>query len=98
MSQVPTVPRLTPCSPPSRTLRAAFGGGLWPSLTAAVRGAREMSGRDEETAPLSRTKKHQRQHGKPILHSLTDATCASRTGRVSVSPNATPKIQPRSGR
>jgi hypothetical protein len=27
-----------PCSPPSRTLRAAYGGGLRPSLTAAARG------------------------------------------------------------
>jgi hypothetical protein len=31
--------------------RAADGGGLRPSLTAAVRGATWLSGRDEETAP-----------------------------------------------
>ena len=30
---------LAPCSPPSRPLRAASGGGLRPVLTAAVRGA-----------------------------------------------------------
>jgi transposase len=35
---VPTSPSVTPCSPPSRTLRAASGGGLRPSLTAAARG------------------------------------------------------------
>ena len=34
----PTTPSVTPCSPPSRTLRAADGGGLRPSLTAAARG------------------------------------------------------------
>ena len=33
----PTTPSVTPCSPPSRTLRAADGGGLRPSLTAAAR-------------------------------------------------------------
>src|SRR5260370_26253340 len=56
--QPPTCPSLASCSPPSRTLRAASGGGLWPSLTATVRGALGRSGRDEETAPVSRTKKH----------------------------------------
>jgi hypothetical protein len=35
----PTTPSVTPCSPPSRTPRAADGGGLRPSLTAAARGA-----------------------------------------------------------
>jgi hypothetical protein len=48
----PAVPRLAPCSPPSRTLRAAHGGGLGgprPSLTAAPRGAWKCSGRDEKT-------------------------------------------------
>ena len=42
-----------PCSPPSRTLRAASGGGLQPPLTAAARDAFEVSGRDEETAPFT---------------------------------------------
>jgi hypothetical protein len=32
--------------------RAADGGGLRPSLTAAARGATWHSGRDEETAPV----------------------------------------------
>jgi hypothetical protein len=50
--------RLAPCSPPSSTLRAAQRrGGLRPCLTAAARGARGSSGRDEETPPVSRTKK-----------------------------------------
>src|ERR1700756_2811052 len=35
--EVPTTPSVPPCSPPSRTLRAASGGGLRPSLTAAAR-------------------------------------------------------------
>ena len=55
----PTWPSLAPCLPPSRTLRAASGGGLRPSLTAAAPDARGNPGRDEETAPFNRTKKHQ---------------------------------------
>jgi hypothetical protein len=35
----PTYLRSAPCSPPSMTLRAGSAGGLWPSLTAAPRGA-----------------------------------------------------------
>ena len=38
IAEVPTTTSVTPCSPPSRTLRAACGGGLRPSLTAAARG------------------------------------------------------------
>jgi hypothetical protein len=38
IAEVPTTKSVTPCSPPSRTLRAASGGGLRPSLTAAARG------------------------------------------------------------
>src|SRR6266481_7378234 len=53
---VPTRASLAPCSPPSRSLRAASGGGLRPTLTAAARGVRQSAGRDEETA-TSRTKK-----------------------------------------
>ena len=42
------------------TLRAASGGRLRPSLTAAARGASLTPGRDGETAPVSRTeKRHQ---------------------------------------
>jgi len=42
------------------TLRAASGGRLRPSLTAAARGALLTPGRDGETAPVSRTeKRHQ---------------------------------------
>ena len=39
--------RVAPCSTPSRPLRAAFGGGLRPALTAPARGARQPPGRDE---------------------------------------------------
>src|SRR5260370_29459100 len=38
-------------------MRAASGGGLWPVLTAAARGALLIAGRDEETASSGRTKK-----------------------------------------
>jgi hypothetical protein len=38
IAEVPTTTSVTPCSPPSRTLRAASGGGLRPSSTAAARG------------------------------------------------------------
>jgi hypothetical protein len=44
---------LAPCSPPSRPLRAASGGGLRPALTAAARGAIRNRGRDGETVPQS---------------------------------------------
>jgi hypothetical protein len=37
---------LAPCSPPSRPLRAASGGGLRPVLTAAARDATLSIGRD----------------------------------------------------
>src|SRR5579864_563214 len=53
----PTSPSVTPCSPPSRTLRAASGGGLRPSLTAA---ARDVTGQGQvgtEKRPQGRTKK-----------------------------------------
>lgn len=48
---------LPPCSPASRPLRAASGGGLRPVLTQAPPGGLETSGRDGET-PLDRTEKH----------------------------------------
>jgi transposase len=54
----PTCPSVASCSPPSSTLRAGSAGGLRPCLTAAARGAARTSGRDEETAHFSRTKKH----------------------------------------
>jgi transposase len=38
IAAVPTTKSVTPCSPPSRTLRAASGGGLRPSSTASARG------------------------------------------------------------
>ncbi|MDR3539233.1 MAG: integrase core domain-containing protein [Acetobacteraceae bacterium] len=65
--EAPTSPSVAPCSPPSRTLRAASGGGLrlpvtcGQALTAAPLGTGEVAGRDEETALVNRTKKHHEQ-------------------------------------
>ena len=56
-SVVPSSPSLAACSPPSSTLRAACGGGLRLCLTVAARVAHSNSGRDQETAGFSRTKK-----------------------------------------
>jgi len=54
----PASRRLPPCSPLSRTLRAAQErGGPRPSLTAAARDGFDEAGRDRKTA-LSRTGKH----------------------------------------
>ena len=52
----PASPRLASCSPPSSTLRAACGGGLRPSLTAAARDAHIASGRGGKT-PLQPNRK-----------------------------------------
>ena len=49
---------LAPCSPPSRPLRAASGGGLRPALTAAARGASAVARSGRRNGPLGRTKKH----------------------------------------
>ena len=57
IAQVPTAPRVTPCSPPSRTLRAASGGGLRPSLTASARGVGEPGQVGTKKRPSGRTKK-----------------------------------------
>jgi hypothetical protein len=57
IAQFPTTPSGTPCSPPSRTLRAASGGGLRPSLTAAVRGVTGPGQVGTKKRPLGRTKK-----------------------------------------
>jgi len=69
----PASSTIAPCSQPSTPLRAAFGGGLRPALTAAPRGALRNSGRDGETAP-SRTKKHHCSYGPAILQNLTHIT------------------------
>ena len=53
----PTTPSVTPCSPPSRTLRAADGGGLRPSLTAAARGVTRPGQVGTKKRLSSRTKK-----------------------------------------
>src|SRR5215211_2087701 len=51
--RVPTR-KLAPRSPPSRPLRAAFGGGLGPALTAAeARRGRQPSGRKNRRAHLA---------------------------------------------
>jgi len=54
---VPTRRSMTPCSPPSRTLRAASGGGLRPSLTAAARGVIAPAQVGTKKRPSGRTKK-----------------------------------------
>ncbi len=76
----PACPTIAPCSQPSTPLRAAFGGGLRPALTAAARGALRKSGRDGETAP-SRTKKHHCSSGSVILQNLTHITIAANRRR-----------------
>jgi hypothetical protein len=57
IAAVPTAASVTPCSPPSRTRRAAFGGGLRPSLTAAARGVTPPGQVGTEKRPSGRTKK-----------------------------------------
>jgi transposase len=77
----PTTPSVTPCSPPSRTLRAASGGGLRkarradikehrPSLTAAARGVTGAAQVGTEKRPSSRTKKLTRKREPSIQASL----------------------------
>jgi len=53
----PTTKSVTPCSPPSRTLRAADGGGLRPSLTATARGVTAPRQVGTKKRPSDRTKK-----------------------------------------
>ena len=53
----PTSASVTSCSPPSRTLRAADGGGLRPSLTAAARGVTRPGQVGTKKRPSDRTKK-----------------------------------------
>jgi hypothetical protein len=63
---IPTRFRLATDLPPSRprhamrafARRAGCAGGLRPALTAAAPDASRNAGRDEETAPFNRTKKH----------------------------------------
>jgi transposase len=57
IATVPTTPSVTPCSPPSRTLRAASGGGLRPSLTAAALGVPGPGQVGTKKRPSDRTKK-----------------------------------------
>jgi hypothetical protein len=65
MTRIPTCPRVAPYSPPSSTRRAGFAGGPRPCLTATAPDASDSSGRDEETASVSRTKKRDRQRETP---------------------------------
>ena len=53
----PTTRSVTLCSPPSRTLRAASGGGLRPSLTASARGVAQPGQVGTKKRPSGRTKK-----------------------------------------
>ncbi len=64
MMLIPTCPTMVPCSLPSSTLRAGSAGGLRPCLTATARDTWDVSGRDEETASVSRTKKHDWQQAR----------------------------------
>jgi transposase len=58
IAAVPTPASVTPCSPPSRTLRAAAGGGpSGPSLTAAARGVTGPGQVGTKKRPRGRTKK-----------------------------------------
>jgi transposase len=54
---VPTRQSMTPCSAPSRTLRAACGGGLRPPLTAPARGVSATAQVGTEKRSSGRTKK-----------------------------------------
>jgi hypothetical protein len=65
MTPIPTCPTVAPSSPPSSTLRAGFAGGLRPCLTATTPDASDASGRDKETASVSRTEKRDRQRNTP---------------------------------
>jgi hypothetical protein len=57
IAEVPTTKNVTPRSPPSRTLRAASGGGPRPSLTAAARGVTPPRQVGTKKRPSGRTKK-----------------------------------------
>jgi transposase len=57
LGSAPLPPSVTLCSPPSRTLRAAAGGGLRPSLTAAARGVTRPGQVGTKKRPSDRTKK-----------------------------------------
>jgi transposase len=57
IAEVPTAKTVTPCSPPSRTLRAASGGGLRPSSTAPARGVTPLRQVGTKKRPSCRTKK-----------------------------------------
>jgi hypothetical protein len=65
MTKVMPCSSLASCSPPSRPLRAASGGGLRPALTAVARDASSDGVRHRE--------KHQRPR-RSNLHNLTDTT------------------------
>src|SRR6516164_4000312 len=52
----PTLPNLAPCSPLSRPLRAACGGGLRPVLTAAARDTTLIPGSGRRNGFFGRTK------------------------------------------
>ena len=57
IAAVPTATSLMPCSPPSRTLSAASGGGLRPSLTASAPGIHRQRQVGTKKRPSGRTKK-----------------------------------------
>jgi transposase len=68
IAAVPTCPTVTPCSPPSRTLRAASGGGLRPSLTAAARGVTQSRQVGTKKRPSRSNKETHSKHHRSRNH------------------------------
>jgi hypothetical protein len=91
---VPIRPSLAPCSPLSRPLRAASGGGLRPVLTAAVRGVTLDLGRDEETAPPVEQRNYAR--CQTYLQNSPDATAKWRPPLVQVATDVAQEMPFRS--
>lgn len=78
----PADPSVASCSPPSRTLRAAAGGGLRPSLTATARAAQRRSGRDEKTALQPNQKTAKPTPMTRTTHPLQKADIFTRHGQL----------------
>src|SRR5512147_1505840 len=77
-----TVVMVPTCSLRSRTRRAAFGGGLWPSLTFAARaglpkgrsGRRDVSFRSNNRMPSGRCRSQPGNEGLAVAHDGEDGT------------------------
>jgi Helix-turn-helix domain len=86
IAEVPTTKSVTPCSPPSRTLRAASGGGLRPSLTAAARGVTPPRQVGTKKRPRSNQETDQQESrrggiGPPLTQLCAGASTASEPAR-----------------